>query len=607
MQTVFSVFLFFGLFFFVGRVSAADFRTSYNIEYFIRENDLQHYTKTSYTISLTNLQPNLIVKKFTLSFPISFAVGNIVAKDDRGVIVPEIVNKDRTIEVSFAFNDPKPGLNEINNLYLDFLQKNIFQENGSLWEVLIPTLQNKEGDTHSVTVYLPPGQHRKLSLSKPVPDLVTFDKVVWNNVTGASIYAVFGDVQQYNMDLIYHISNPNPYRVYTDVAFPPDTLYQQIVVDSIVPRPDSVYSDSDGNYMGRYYLGVNEQKQVEFKGEAKVYTTPRSDYRVFAENQFETQKKTLFDVQPLWKLNNETPIKSSDIKDHFDYTLQTLAYNFNRVIKGNSRMGAQDALRFPDQAVCTEYSDVLIASARQRGIYVREVQGFAFANEHELRPIQQQSDILHSWVEYYDTQRRIWIPIDPTWQDTSGIDYFHSFDFNHIVFAIHGKKADYPFPAGSYKSDPNEKDVTIMPTTENIGINKSIAAELSTIPLPDANDSFTIDLTVQNRGNTSQWNISLGISAENAKVQDQTVIIDKLVPYEKKKISIPFKPKSSLLCQDVSFTVILGGDTLIQEKIKVPTILTTLKQYLTPILFIFIGLIVLIALLKKRGNKDELV
>ena len=596
--------LLFGVLLFTPRVQAADFRTSYTIEYFIRDNDPQNNTKTSYAISLTNLQPDLIIKKFTLVFPRSFGIGSIVAKDDKGSINPVIIEKERTIEASFELNNPTPGLNEVNHIYLDFLQKNVFRSKGSIWEVLIPTLEGKEGDTHSITVYLPPGQHKKLSLAKPIPDLVTFDKVVWNNYIGGSIYAVFGEEQRYNLDLTYHLTNPNIYKVYTDVAFPPDTLYQKVIVDSIIPPPDFVYSDSDGNYMARYTLNGKEEKQVLFKGIAEVFTIPRSDYKQFVQKQFKDQQRSLFNSQPFWKLNSETPITSSNIKDHYDYTLKTLTYNFDRVIKGNSRMGASQALQYPDQAVCTEYSDLLIASARQRGIYVREVQGFAFANEQELRPIQQGSDILHSWVEYYDLTKDIWIPIDPTWQDTSRIDYFNSFDFNHIVFAVHGKKADYPYPAGSYKSVPGGKDIRIEPTTNILVENRKLSGELSILPLPDTNDTFTVDFTIKNEGNVNLWDIPLSIKAENATVDLPTMKISHLLPGETKKETIRFKPKSSLFYQEVTFTIAQDKTVLVQQKIQVATILTSFKGYLIPGMFMVGGILVLMAILKKRGNDE---
>jgi len=591
------------VYFFISPVHAADFKTSYNIEYYIQDNDPQNYTKTAYTIVITNLQPDLIIKKFTLSFPRSFAIGNIHAKDDDGTINATTVEKDRTIELTLEMSNPKPGLNEINTLYLDFLQKNIFRTKGSIWEVFIPTLENKENDLHSITVFLPPGKHKKLSLAKPPPDLVSFDKVVWNRDVGRSIYAVFGEVQRYSLDLTYHLLNPNIYKVYTDVAFPPDTLYQHVIVDSIVPPPDSVFSDADGNFMARYNLDSKQSKQIIFKGIAEIYSLPRPDYRSYIKKQFEKNQKTLFNTQPFWKLDNETPIKSTSIKEHYDYAIQMLSYNFNRIIKGNSRMGASQAVRFPDQAVCTEYSDLFIASARQRGLYVREVQGFAFANEQELRPIQQDSDILHSWAEYYDPVKGIWVPVDPTWQDTSGIDYFSSFDFNHIVFALHGKKDDYPFPAGSYKSALGGKDIKIEPTTDTRDIIKKVRATLSPLPLPDADDLFSTTLTVQNVGNVTMWDFPLGVVAENALLKSPVIRIEHLLPGEIIKIPIIFKPKTSLFYQNVIFTFSFEEKSFLQQQVQVPTILTAIRTYYVPGLFIGGGLVVLILVFRKKREE----
>ncbi len=590
---------------FTSSVQAADFRTAYSIEYFIQDDSTLNLTKTAYTIQLTNQQPDLVIKRFTLSFPRSFGISNIIAKDDNGSIIPQITDKERSIEVSFELNSPKAGLNEVNTLYLDFQQKNIFHSKGTIWEVFIPTMESKPDDSFSISVYLPPGKHKKLSLAKPSPDLVSFDKVVWNSNIGKSIYAVFGGTQQYNLDLAYHLSNPNIYRVYTDLAFPPDTLYQQILVTNIIPKPDLVFSDTDGNYMGRYNLNAKEEKYVTFKGVAVVSALPREDYIDYSKKQFEDQRKTLFNPQPFWKLDNESPVQSSSVHDYYQYTIDTLTYNFNRIIKGNSRMGATQALKFPDQAVCTEYSDLLIASARQHGLFVREIQGFAFANEQELRPVQQdESDILHSWVEYYDTSKQIWIPIDPTWEDTSGIDYFNSFDFNHVVFAIHGKKADYPYPAGSYKSVAGGKDVRIEPSDSALTIVKKVAGDISTIPIPQSDDQFGVELKIVNIGNASLLNIPITVSVINAQLQQDSFTIPHLFPGEEKTETMVFTPKYSIFSQDVTLKVSYDGTELSTEIIHVPTIVTTIKNNLYPLLFVGGGLFILILLLRKRNDSS---
>jgi len=68
--------------------------------------------------------------------------------------------------------------------------------------------------------------------------------------------------------------------------------------------------------------------------------------------------------------------------------------------------------------------------------------------------------MLHSWAEFYDPNFG-WIPVDPTWGTTSGIDYFTKLDTNHLAFVVKGADSEYPFPAGTYRVDTDEKQVNI--------------------------------------------------------------------------------------------------------------------------------------------------
>ena len=48
-------------------------------------------------------------------------------------------------------------MNSENNIYLDFLQQNLFKVNGNVWEVILPTVENKEGEgDYTIIVHLPP-------------------------------------------------------------------------------------------------------------------------------------------------------------------------------------------------------------------------------------------------------------------------------------------------------------------------------------------------------------------------------------------------------------------------------------------------------------------
>jgi hypothetical protein len=98
-------------------------------------------------------------------------------------------------------------------------------------------------------------------------------------------------------------------------------------------------------------------------------------------------------------------------------------------------------------------------------------------------------------------------------EQTSGIDYFNSFDLNHIVFAIHGKKADSPSPGGSYKADMNSKDVNIQATSTIPQEKKSLSFSVLPFQIPSSKkNTYTLKITVTNSGNTYLWNYPISIT-----------------------------------------------------------------------------------------------
>ena len=106
-----------------------------------------------------------------------------------------------------------------------------------------------------------------------------------------------------------------------------------------------------------------------------------------------------------------------------------------------------------------EFTDAFIAISRSMGIPAREINGYAYSKDPEKNPINiniNEGDRLHAWPEFYDPNFG-WVQIDPTWGNTSNIDYFTKLDLNHISLVIKGLDSTYPLPAGFYKNDSNKK------------------------------------------------------------------------------------------------------------------------------------------------------
>ncbi|MCX6793657.1 MAG: transglutaminase-like domain-containing protein [Candidatus Gottesmanbacteria bacterium] len=187
----------------------------------------------------------------------------------------------------------------------------------------------------------------------------------------------------------------------------------------------------------------------------------------------------------------------------YTYVSQTLGYDYTRVSQTPIRKGAILTLGTPKDSICMEFTDLFIAIARAAGIPAREAVGYAYTTNSRLRPLSLVADVLHAWPEYYDSELKLWVPVDPTWANTTGgVNYFDKMDFNHIVFAIYGTASDYPYPAGFYrKNGKTTKDVTvtfansrfIQPTsklTTRISFPKLVTAGIA------ARGSVTIENTV---------------------------------------------------------------------------------------------------------------
>lgn len=528
------------------KISAQDFRADYNVEYFLSEKSDNLETTVNFNVQIANLKSDLYVNKFSIAFPKTFLIKNLVASDDRGGINPEIEFTDDRTKISLEFSNPNVGRGSVNNFYLKFLQDNLFKINGNIWEVILPTIENKESGSYNVIVNLPNETDKKISIAKPIPSRVSGKKIYWDNPNTKTIYAVFGDTQYYQLELTYNLQNPKLTPVYTDVAFPPETVYQKLYIEGIKPLPQLTYLDEDGNFMARYFLNPKEKKTVVFNGFVKIFSQPRWDIKSFLKNQFENQKKYLLTEQNYWQLDQQTNQlekinKLKTVSDVYYFVTNNLKYDYQRVSKDTKRLGAKEILSSPNQAVCTDFSDLFIALSREKGIYSREVEGYGFSNDSQLRPLSLISDVLHSWPEYYNDQYKLWQPVDPTWENTSGIDYFSSFDLNHIVFVIHGKKSDYPLAAGMYKIE-DSRDITIK-AVNNIPSEKS-RITLDQFNLPGKiNDrqTYKVKMVVKNEGNVFLYNIPIKIDTDSLTFSNSRIVVTSLLPLESKELVLEYR------------------------------------------------------------------
>jgi len=553
------------------KIFAADFKSDYQVEYFLGKTSNITTAKVIFTINLTNLSSDVYVKKFSIAFPKNYIISQITAADDKGVVNPIVVNDEDKILVNLEFNDPTIGRDTVNVFHLSFLQENIFDVSGNVWELIIPTLENQVStSSYRAIVYLPENSDRKIAIAKPRPSLIQGNKIIWENPQVKTIYAVFGDEQYYQSKFLYHLYNPKIVPVYTDIALPPDTDYQKVFIDKLNPPPSQVFLDEDGNYMARYNLFPKTKVEVVLNAGISLTTKRREEYRILNDSLMQKNKSFLLSPQPLWQINQIDKIQQlNQVNDIYKYVVNTLKYNYNRVGKNEERMGAEKVLLNPSNAVCTEFSDLFVALAREKGIYSREIQGYGITGDTQLRPISLTSDVLHSWPEYYQESSQLWVPVDPTWENTSGIDYYNSLDLNHIVLAIHGKSAEYPYPAGMYKTEKTQ-DIMINPVSTSFREIGEIGVTVGKIE-SQINDKkvYQNTITIVNNKNVFVYNIKPIVTATNLDVSLSQNVIPAMVPLEKKIITLNYQAKTSRQNNNAYIKVLINNKEYLNEKIKI--------------------------------------
>jgi hypothetical protein len=416
------------------------------------ENNFSTLYATTYGLSLENIDAE-----------------NIQASDDKGNALKVDIQKDSGLtKINITFPDAVVGKGAQRHFSITYESSGFAVKTGEVWEVSVPRLgENSSFRNYTVNLVVPPSFGAEAYVS-PKPKSVTLIGSSKNytftkeSLLQTGVTAGFGQFQVFTFTLSYHLENPLSAISQTQIALPPDTAYQKIYFSNVDPRPDNMQVDQDGNWLATYKLEPRQRIDVTASGSVQIF----SSFRQFPKPTDEVLSQNLKESQ-YWQVNDPN-IKALALslktpKAIYDYVVKTLKYDFSRVQPNVQRMGAKLALQNPDQAICMEFTDTFIAIARAAGIPAREINGYAYADNPAIQPLSLVADVLHSWPEYYDSDKGVWIPIDPTWGSTTGgEDYFNKLDLRHFAFVIHGVDSVKPYPPGSYKLGSNpQKDVYV--------------------------------------------------------------------------------------------------------------------------------------------------
>lgn len=560
---IFSLLLF--LSFKTAALADDKFTSTVNVTYAVHESGITHATSN---IVITNTTANYYVSSYTLKLGFT-DVENLKASDNAGPIIPVIRKTDTGQEITLTFNSAVYGVGSKLPFTISFDTTDIATKNGDIWEVNIPGLasQNEFSD-FTVNVQVPPS-FGKPTYIKPqqINDSLTFTK---DQLGKSGISLAFGKSQIYTFHLLYHLQNKNLFPIRTEIALPPSTNYQNVYVTSLNPKPTNVRVDTDGNWLAQYILTPAQNIQIQADGAISVDLYPKQT------DLTDSQRKLYTEQQPFWQQNSAIKTLAQQLQTPeaiYDYVVGHLQYDFSRVNDSQERLGAAAVLNKPTSAVCLEFSDLFVALARAAGIPAREVDGYAYTQNTTERPLSLVKDVLHAWPEYYDDNTKEWVMVDPTWGNTTGgVDYFHTFDFDHIAFSVKGENSDYPIPAGGYKlaGDENNRDIAMSFGTLPATTTPSIEASLD---MPDSFlSAFPISgsVVLKNTGSSLFPKQNVSVLSTSLFPHNQTLSGVDIPPYG--SITIPFSfTKTSLLTNThTAITIALAGKEISKNIVITP-------------------------------------
>ena len=528
----------------------ATFATDYIVTYDIGQQGTTHVT---FDIAQKNNLSTVYATSFSLSLS-QTNINNIRVADAAGAISPAINRTDNLTNISFDFLANVVGRDKFNRFTVQYDSVDIAAKQGSVWEINIPRLETNENTNSQQIILKVPASFGQPAYIDPKPGRIEANNYYFssNVLANKSISAVFGTTQYFKLQLTYNLSNPLPKKLKTQIALPPDTAYQTVYLKKISPPPDDIAADPDGNWLASYTLSPNTDLQVTtdlaIKLDFNPKKTPPPDFNLY------TRATKLWDYTDpdiaAAATNLTTP------KAIYDYVVSHLQYSYARITNGNgsgvNRPGAVWALANPSQAICTEFTDLFIALARENGIPARENQGYAMSTNDKLKPLSLAKDVLHAWPEYYDQDKQTWVQIDPTWANTTGgIDYFNKLDLAHLVFAIHGLSATQPLPAGAYKtSGGGSKDVFVTITPAETFPKAQFRLDY------DNQNRERLFLTLENLSGVA-GDATVSVSGKNSVAASTST--NRLPPFGKTTVEIRFQPTLLLYPQSEQLIIDING------------------------------------------------
>lgn len=455
--------------------AAGEVASSYNTTY---EVDSSGTTTVTEKIIFKNLTDRYYPSDFKLIIGAT-QISDLSAGDNSGVLPAKLITENKRTVIDVSFNNQQiVGKGKEYPWTLTFKSKDFALKSGKVWQITVPKLKDVSGvEGYQLTLAVPVdfGDPTHI-VPEPVSQFEAGGKINYlfnkDQLATAGIVANFGSEQLIDFSTTYNLVNNKLLPYIVKLPLPPSTDYQDIVISNIIPRPENVLNDGEGNSIALFQLERKQTIQVTVLGRAKLHSQTKGSKVSSAVLQ------KLTSADKYWEKDN--PVIQAKLSEIFGnakslsnlekarlinkFVADSLQLDYNR-IKNNDfqRFGALTALNNPDKVLTAEYTDLFITLSRAANIPTRQLIGFAASSNIDVRPLSYQGKLLHSWIEFYDPASG-WQMADPAWESTTGgVNYFGNVDLNHLVLERIGQYPTDIFSITKLETNFTENELVMKP------------------------------------------------------------------------------------------------------------------------------------------------
>jgi hypothetical protein len=400
-------------------------------------------TFLEYKIVLTNQSDHFFIRDYALIFDHTDLIDLQVFENKR-VANFRKERIDDVVRVKVYLDKQLVNKSDSTNITVRYSTDQLYRQVGLLRNLFVPPLKTEEElISASIKLEIPKDFNDIGYISVSGKEFQSDENNKYLEYTQEDapfgLLILFGQKQQFEFTYNYKLENNTDLKKSYTITLPADSEFQKTYFIDASFFPERVLSDLDGNNIVEYTLEPQETKEVRISGFTHF---SMKDEEV---NLSESIKDLYLEESEIWdyssdegrstinKITRSDYSQADNTKFIFDYLVSN--YTYKSEVNGE-RQKSSDVLKGTKELTCENFSDLFVSLARGSGIAARGVIGYS--------NIDNNIGTLHYWAEYFDSDGKMWVGIDPCIQASLGYQAYEDLDLSRMILAYRGVSYDKP-------------------------------------------------------------------------------------------------------------------------------------------------------------------